>query len=144
MLPCACSRGRFGDAWMSMTVSFGAEAEGAARASAGTLVRPNTTKGCGLRTAAEPVTSERHPCLRFVGCSSATCSLSTLYAVAVLAALCDGQTHSVYRRVYYSTAVCSWEKAEALESSQRAWACGLGPCSRVQHGAPQGVQCRVV
>eukprot|EP00962_Isochrysis_galbana_P040227 scaffold14553_cov120-Isochrysis_galbana.AAC.4 len=35
MLPCACSRGRFGDAWMSMTVSFGAEAEGAARASAG-------------------------------------------------------------------------------------------------------------
>eukprot|EP00962_Isochrysis_galbana_P032830 scaffold10868_cov121-Isochrysis_galbana.AAC.5 len=35
MLPCAVSRGRFGDAWMSMTVSFGSEAEGAARASAG-------------------------------------------------------------------------------------------------------------
>eukprot|EP00962_Isochrysis_galbana_P029624 scaffold9492_cov108-Isochrysis_galbana.AAC.6 len=35
MLPCADSRGRFGDAWMSMTVSFGSEAEGAARASAG-------------------------------------------------------------------------------------------------------------
>eukprot|EP00962_Isochrysis_galbana_P027821 scaffold8760_cov116-Isochrysis_galbana.AAC.16 len=32
MLPCAVSRGRFGDAWMSMTVSFGSEAEGAARA----------------------------------------------------------------------------------------------------------------
>eukprot|EP00962_Isochrysis_galbana_P002167 scaffold564_cov101-Isochrysis_galbana.AAC.5 len=35
MLPCAVSCGRFGDAWMSMTVSFGSEAEGAARASAG-------------------------------------------------------------------------------------------------------------
>eukprot|EP00962_Isochrysis_galbana_P004053 scaffold1130_cov127-Isochrysis_galbana.AAC.5 len=35
MLPCVVSRGRFGDAWMSMTVSFGSEAEGAARASAG-------------------------------------------------------------------------------------------------------------
>eukprot|EP00962_Isochrysis_galbana_P037242 scaffold12978_cov107-Isochrysis_galbana.AAC.2 len=35
MLPCACWRGRFGDAWMSMTVSFGAEAEGAARAERG-------------------------------------------------------------------------------------------------------------
>eukprot|EP00962_Isochrysis_galbana_P047345 scaffold19288_cov142-Isochrysis_galbana.AAC.4 len=33
MLPCVVSRGRFGDAWMSMTVSFGSEAEGAARAS---------------------------------------------------------------------------------------------------------------
>eukprot|EP00962_Isochrysis_galbana_P002253 scaffold591_cov121-Isochrysis_galbana.AAC.3 len=32
MLPCAVSRGRFGNAWMSMTVSFGSEAEGAARA----------------------------------------------------------------------------------------------------------------
>eukprot|EP00962_Isochrysis_galbana_P003599 scaffold1021_cov108-Isochrysis_galbana.AAC.20 len=32
MLPCVVSRGRFGDAWMSMTVSFGSEAEGAARA----------------------------------------------------------------------------------------------------------------
>jgi len=35
MLPCAGSRGRFGDEWISMTMSFGAEAEGAARASAG-------------------------------------------------------------------------------------------------------------
>eukprot|EP00962_Isochrysis_galbana_P057956 scaffold30592_cov112-Isochrysis_galbana.AAC.1 len=35
MLPCAASRGRCGDAWMSMMVSFGSEAEGAARASAG-------------------------------------------------------------------------------------------------------------
>eukprot|EP00962_Isochrysis_galbana_P004499 scaffold1232_cov127-Isochrysis_galbana.AAC.9 len=35
MLPCDDSRWRFGDAWMSMTVSFGSEAEGAARASAG-------------------------------------------------------------------------------------------------------------
>eukprot|EP00962_Isochrysis_galbana_P004095 scaffold1141_cov128-Isochrysis_galbana.AAC.16 len=32
MLPCADSRGPFGDEWMSMTVSFGSEAEGAARA----------------------------------------------------------------------------------------------------------------
>eukprot|EP00962_Isochrysis_galbana_P019672 scaffold5726_cov116-Isochrysis_galbana.AAC.3 len=32
MLPCAGSRGRFGDEWISMTMSFGAEAEGAARA----------------------------------------------------------------------------------------------------------------
>eukprot|EP00962_Isochrysis_galbana_P044927 scaffold17550_cov119-Isochrysis_galbana.AAC.2 len=35
MLPCDASRGRFGDSWRSMTVSFGSEAEGAARASAG-------------------------------------------------------------------------------------------------------------
>jgi len=35
MLPCDDSRWRFGDAWMFMTVSFGSEAEGAARASAG-------------------------------------------------------------------------------------------------------------
>ena len=35
LLSCAGSRGRFGDEAMSMTVSFGAEAEGAARASAG-------------------------------------------------------------------------------------------------------------
>eukprot|EP00962_Isochrysis_galbana_P053055 scaffold24515_cov112-Isochrysis_galbana.AAC.1 len=35
MLPCGASRGRFGDSRSSMTVSFGAEAEGAARASAG-------------------------------------------------------------------------------------------------------------
>eukprot|EP00962_Isochrysis_galbana_P027240 scaffold8542_cov119-Isochrysis_galbana.AAC.6 len=42
-LPCACSRGRFGDAWMSMTVSFGAEAEEAARASAGNCSMLNQT-----------------------------------------------------------------------------------------------------
>eukprot|EP00962_Isochrysis_galbana_P029124 scaffold9278_cov117-Isochrysis_galbana.AAC.10 len=35
MLPCAWSRGRFGDDWIPMSMSFGAEAEGAARASAG-------------------------------------------------------------------------------------------------------------
>eukprot|EP00962_Isochrysis_galbana_P011497 scaffold3223_cov115-Isochrysis_galbana.AAC.1 len=35
LLSCAGSRGRFGDEAISMTVSFGAEAEGAARASAG-------------------------------------------------------------------------------------------------------------
>eukprot|EP00962_Isochrysis_galbana_P009896 scaffold2741_cov134-Isochrysis_galbana.AAC.12 len=35
MLPCAGSRGRFGDDGIPMTVSFGTEAEGAARASAG-------------------------------------------------------------------------------------------------------------
>eukprot|EP00962_Isochrysis_galbana_P029533 scaffold9442_cov117-Isochrysis_galbana.AAC.13 len=35
LLSCAGSRGRFGDEVISMTVSFGAEAEGAARASAG-------------------------------------------------------------------------------------------------------------
>eukprot|EP00962_Isochrysis_galbana_P024374 scaffold7467_cov140-Isochrysis_galbana.AAC.3 len=35
LLSCAGSRGRFGDEAMSMTVSFGAGAEGAARASAG-------------------------------------------------------------------------------------------------------------
>eukprot|EP00962_Isochrysis_galbana_P045979 scaffold18317_cov129-Isochrysis_galbana.AAC.2 len=35
MLPCAGSRGRFGDDGIPMTVSFGSEADGAARASAG-------------------------------------------------------------------------------------------------------------
>eukprot|EP00962_Isochrysis_galbana_P003571 scaffold1013_cov108-Isochrysis_galbana.AAC.1 len=34
ILPCAGSRGRFGDDWISMSMSVGAEAEGAARASA--------------------------------------------------------------------------------------------------------------
>eukprot|EP00962_Isochrysis_galbana_P019301 scaffold5613_cov133-Isochrysis_galbana.AAC.11 len=42
MLPCAESRGRFGDEWMSMTVSFGSEAEGAARASAGNVFNTYT------------------------------------------------------------------------------------------------------
>eukprot|EP00962_Isochrysis_galbana_P030623 scaffold9933_cov125-Isochrysis_galbana.AAC.5 len=40
MLPCDASRGRFGDSRLSMTVSFGAEAEGAARASAGRWRKP--------------------------------------------------------------------------------------------------------
>jgi len=32
MLPCAASRGRFGDKWISMTMSFGAEADKERRA----------------------------------------------------------------------------------------------------------------
>eukprot|EP00962_Isochrysis_galbana_P021343 scaffold6293_cov133-Isochrysis_galbana.AAC.2 len=44
--PCACSRGRSGDSWMSMTVSFGAEAEGAARASSGRLLYAKPKIGC--------------------------------------------------------------------------------------------------
>eukprot|EP00962_Isochrysis_galbana_P009516 scaffold2651_cov118-Isochrysis_galbana.AAC.5 len=35
ILPCAGSRGRFGDDWIPMSMSVGTEAEGAARASAG-------------------------------------------------------------------------------------------------------------
>eukprot|EP00962_Isochrysis_galbana_P015091 scaffold4328_cov135-Isochrysis_galbana.AAC.12 len=38
---CAGSRGRFGDEAISMTMSFGAEAEGAERASAGNCSMPN-------------------------------------------------------------------------------------------------------
>eukprot|EP00962_Isochrysis_galbana_P046749 scaffold18898_cov116-Isochrysis_galbana.AAC.2 len=35
ILPCAGSRGRFGDDWIPISMSVGPEAEGAARASAG-------------------------------------------------------------------------------------------------------------
>eukprot|EP00962_Isochrysis_galbana_P017235 scaffold4961_cov114-Isochrysis_galbana.AAC.9 len=54
MLPCAESRGRFGDEWMSMTVSFGSEAEGAARASAGVCSILNQKIGFKLKVRLAP------------------------------------------------------------------------------------------
>jgi len=51
MLPCAESGGRFGDEWMSMTMSFGSEAKGAARASAGDCSMLNQkNRFCGTST----------------------------------------------------------------------------------------------
>jgi len=46
MLPCTDSRGRFGDAWMSMTVSFGSEAEGEGAASGARRARQPASAPC--------------------------------------------------------------------------------------------------
>eukprot|EP00962_Isochrysis_galbana_P053330 scaffold24758_cov129-Isochrysis_galbana.AAC.2 len=64
MLSCAGSRGRFGDDGIPMSMSFGAEAEGAARASAGTQPEPQiteneTTPRTHRKTGAKPNTKTK-------------------------------------------------------------------------------------